>query len=395
MLIHGKQFSELEETDLQSLIEDQVAEGKYIEYKKSLPGNSDRDKKEFLADVSSFSNSAGGYIFYGICESNGLPVELVGIHGIDPDAEILRFENLLRDAIAPRLTGLSIRAIQIEGNASILAVNITKSWASPHMVTFAGSSRFFARNSAGKYQLDVFELRSAFNATNIVAENLNKFRTERIVKVISNETPIPLESKAKLILQLVPLNAFASGVKYDLREFQVAPNRENLAPIDASYGRNFRFNFDGILTYQQYSRSGPAVSYLQLFRNGIIESVNTTLFDSTKDPPFIPSILFEQEIINALTRFFKIQSALETEPPHFLLLTLLGVQGYNLPSRSGGFGFNNNIIDRNDLLVPEIVIEDISLASSIILRPAFDAVWNAAGQAQSPFYDTSGNWNPK
>jgi predicted HTH transcriptional regulator len=179
MLIHGKQFSELEETDLQSLIEDQVAEGKYIEYKKSLPGNSDRDKKEFLADVSSFSNSAGGYIFYGICESNGLPVELVGIHGIDPDAEILRFENLLRDAIAPRLTGLSIRAIQIEGNASILALNITKSWASPHMVTFAGSSRFFARNSAGKYQLDVFELRSAFNATNIVAENLNKFRTER------------------------------------------------------------------------------------------------------------------------------------------------------------------------------------------------------------------------
>jgi hypothetical protein len=35
MLIHGKQFSDLEETDLKSLIEDQVAEGKYIEHRFS------------------------------------------------------------------------------------------------------------------------------------------------------------------------------------------------------------------------------------------------------------------------------------------------------------------------------------------------------------------------
>lgn len=63
MLIHGKQFVELDETDLRSLIDDQVAEGKNIEYKSALPGNSGRNKKEFLADISSFSNSAGGYIF--------------------------------------------------------------------------------------------------------------------------------------------------------------------------------------------------------------------------------------------------------------------------------------------------------------------------------------------
>jgi len=60
MLIHGKQFSELEETDLRSLIEDQVAEGKYVEYKRSLPSNSDRDKREFLADVSSSGRSGVG-----------------------------------------------------------------------------------------------------------------------------------------------------------------------------------------------------------------------------------------------------------------------------------------------------------------------------------------------
>ncbi len=82
MFIHGKLFSDLDETDLQSLINNQVTEGKSVEYKSSLPGNSDRDKKEFLADVSSFSNSAGGYLLYGITEENGLPQELIGLGGV-------------------------------------------------------------------------------------------------------------------------------------------------------------------------------------------------------------------------------------------------------------------------------------------------------------------------
>lgn len=294
MLIHGKQFVELDETDLRSLIDDQVAEGKNIEYKSALPGNSGRNKKEFLADISSFSNSAGGYIFFGISESNGLPVEIEGLSDIDPDAQILRLDNLLRDGIAPRLPGISIRAITIEGSGPVLAIHLPKSWASPHMVIFAGSSKFYSRNSAGKYQLDVFELRTSFNASNIEGEQLRSFRTERIGKIIANETPVTLEPSAKVILQLIPVSAFVSGAKYDLREFQLTPNRENLAPISATYGSNLRFNFDGILTCERYNAPEPAVSYLQLFRNGIIESVNTSLFEPANNPPLIPSIILNK-----------------------------------------------------------------------------------------------------
>lgn len=395
MLINGKLFSNIKETDLRSLVEDQVAEGKNIEYKSALPNNSDRDKKEFLADISSFSNSSGGYIFFGVSEKNGLPVDLKGIADVDTDAEILRFENLLRDSISPRLPGVSIRAISIEGNGPVLAMHIPKSWASPHMVTYAGMSKFFSRNSAGKYQLDVFELRAAFNSTNIEGEQLRRFRVERVGKVVSNETPVPLETKPKLIFHLIPISAFAANIKYDLREFQLSPNREILAPISADYGSNLRFNFDGILAYEQYDRPKPAVSYLQLFRNGIVESVNTTLFESDDTPPLIPSIIFEQDIIKALERYVNIQSVLETEPPYFLLLTLVGVKGYNLPTRARTIGRYNNLIDRNDLFVPEILVEDLSLPAATILRPAFDSVWNAAAQPQSPSYDAEGNWTPR
>ena len=42
------------------------AEGRTLDYKRTLPGSTDEEKREFLADVSSFANAAGGDIVYGI-----------------------------------------------------------------------------------------------------------------------------------------------------------------------------------------------------------------------------------------------------------------------------------------------------------------------------------------
>jgi len=52
-----------------------------------------------------------------------------------------------------------------DGKGFIILVRIPQSFASPHMVKFQNTSRFFCRNSAGKYQLDVQEIRNAFLAT--------------------------------------------------------------------------------------------------------------------------------------------------------------------------------------------------------------------------------------
>ena len=51
-----------------------------------------------------------------------------------------------------------------------------------------------------------------------------------------------------------------------------------------------------------------------------------------------------------------------------------------------------NTIDRDHLLVPEIVIEDIEQSAEQILQPVFDAVWNAAGWDASPNYEPTGEW---
>ena len=45
-------------------------------YKQKFPTNSDVDRKEFLADISSFANASGGDLVFGITEENGSPKAL-------------------------------------------------------------------------------------------------------------------------------------------------------------------------------------------------------------------------------------------------------------------------------------------------------------------------------
>lgn len=65
-------FEKIREADLDQLIANSVLEGKTIDYKLALPSNSDLDKKEFLADVSSFANTSGGDLIFGVDESEGV-----------------------------------------------------------------------------------------------------------------------------------------------------------------------------------------------------------------------------------------------------------------------------------------------------------------------------------
>ena len=46
--------------------------------------------------------------------------------------------------------------------------------------------------------------------------------------------------------------------------------------------------------------SGNYYSYLQLFRNGVIEAVNTTILEKTS----IPSLDFENELISGIDNCF-------------------------------------------------------------------------------------------
>jgi len=52
-------------------------------------------------------------------------------------------------------------------------------------------------------------------------------------------------------------------------------------------------------------------------------------------------------------------------------------------------------IDRDILLLPEVLVDEFSAETPQVLRPAFDALWQACGFERSQNYDASGNWTVK
>jgi predicted HTH transcriptional regulator len=162
MFVINKPLNQITENDLQDLVTNQVAEGKDIDFKHALCGNSDADTKEVLHDISSFANAAGGDLIYGIEEDQGVATRVIGLVGINPDAEILRLESKIQSSISPRIPNISMLAVPLSSGENVIIIRIPRSWSAPNMVIFKNDSKFFSRNSRGKYQLDVGELRSAF-----------------------------------------------------------------------------------------------------------------------------------------------------------------------------------------------------------------------------------------
>src|SRR6266540_626883 len=101
-MVLAQALASITESDLQRLIDNEVAETRTIEYKLALPGTRDAERKEFLADVSSFANANGGDLLYGVEAIRGVPRALRGLSSGSEDDDILRLESMIRDGITPR-----------------------------------------------------------------------------------------------------------------------------------------------------------------------------------------------------------------------------------------------------------------------------------------------------
>ena len=385
-MLQGKKIDSITESDLQFLIDNRISETKTIEYKRILPTNDNDGKKEFLADVSSFANASGGCIIYGIAETAGSPTAICSLTG-DPDAEKLRLENLLRTSIAPRIPGLSIVTIPIAEAGFVMIMDIPRSWASPHVVSFQNHWRFYSRNSAGKYPLDVAELKAAFLFSESITSRIQTFRMERLGHIISGDTPVPLiADNGRLVLHLIPVDAFNGNV-FDIHSIESG----NLSPI-TSYGWNNRYNFDGRISYSPVAGTSECISYLQVYRNGIIEAVDCRLLiNNAERGRYIPGQFYERRLIEALPRLFAIQNGLGVNTPVILMLSLLGVRGFKMAVNAFYYE-DGELIDRDNLIIPEVVVEDMREDPGKIMRTTFDFIWNAAGWRGSLNYDANGNW---
>jgi predicted HTH transcriptional regulator len=155
-----KPLDAITEADLLALITNKVREGRTIDYKRELPGNSYADKKEFLADVSSFANTGGGDLVNGMDEDQGLPTQLTGFRCTNSDVEIQRLDSILASGLSPRIR-YAARLIPCNAGLKVLVIRVERSWGGPHRVIFSGHDKFYGRNSSGDFPLDVASPRRA------------------------------------------------------------------------------------------------------------------------------------------------------------------------------------------------------------------------------------------
>lgn len=66
MSLLEKRLEDIKEADLDSLIASQIPESRVIEYKRDQIGNTDRDRAEFLADVTSLLTQAGVNFYWAL-----------------------------------------------------------------------------------------------------------------------------------------------------------------------------------------------------------------------------------------------------------------------------------------------------------------------------------------
>lgn len=271
----------------------------------------------------------------------------------------------------------------------IIIIRIPDSLTKPHMITFQYSNKFYARNSTGKYLLDVGEIKNLVLASEGAIEKIDNFRKERLGQIIAGETPIPTE-KPKVVIHLAPLSMSFGTKQLDMRSLK---NQESLLPMRLESHAETRYNFDGLLQYK-VDIANQTYTYSHLFRNGCIEAVEAfTLTDKYGLGKVIPSIRIESELINTLKRYLFLLNQNEIEPPIFIMVSLLGVRGYKMIYKQEmGILPGQHSIDRDNLLFDEIVIETFDTNYSKVMKPIFNSIWNSCGLVGSMNYDESGDW---
>jgi len=382
--------------DIENLLKNEISESKRLDYKEVLLLETSEKRVELLTDIAAFANTSGGDLIYGIIEKRdshgeklGVPESICGLENFNFETVKQQIENAMRDSIHPRLSGVQFHKVDGFEKGPVFLIRIPKSLNAPHLVSKGKYSLFYARNNAGKYPLDAGEIRSAFLQSENIWDKIRLFRTERISKIINNEGPLPLDTSGLIVHHVIPLISFQETVNIDFMNF---PNLSRTFDPMHSTGRSERYNFNGLLYYCNGTvRDGKHISYIQLFRNGIIETAY--LINLRQGERIIAGIQYEKDLLRNTREYIRALSELTVSPPFAVLISLVNVDGFVLAiPNKWRYRDHDTPIDQSNLLLPEVILDDYDDNIEKKLQPIFNIMWQSSGYIRSLNFDTDGNW---
>ena len=149
------------QADLQKIIDLKVKDDLHIAFKpwKDLDLSSPRKIEQLSILVSSFANTVGGTIFFGIDtqrrKASGLSPAKISPQTID------QLKYILQSAINPEIDTLDIKQFTIDGNEakSVLMIKVPNSDIAPHM---AQDKRFYKRADCKEIIMYEYEIRELY-----------------------------------------------------------------------------------------------------------------------------------------------------------------------------------------------------------------------------------------
>jgi hypothetical protein len=127
----------------------------------------------------------------------------------------------------------------------------------------------------------------------------------------------------------------------------------------------------------------------------MIESVDARLLSrkpARGESPRIPSLSFEEGIVRSVREYLAYMRQVGAELPIAIMVSLLGVRGYQMAAGQQFFQYEETSIDRDVIPVPEVIVDDFECDVLDVLRPVFDTAWQAAGFSRSLNFDAAGQW---
>lgn len=362
-------------------------ESKTLEFKGELPPKND-GARVLARGVSALANTLGGDFVIGVTEKDGLVHEAPGV-AEDVDKYRGQIVQVIRSQIDPPPPRFDVRPVACPDGRWAFVVRVGRSWTGPHRTVF--DREFNLRTAHGVEQMTVPELRAAFGEREGVVDRIERFRTDRLTRVMAGATPMRLASPTCIVLHLVSMPAIAERRQIDVWA-ETRDNSHMVLPLRGPHtSAGLQFNMHGLMNFAGDTLGQGADSYGLLFRSGAVEGVDCTSQD--KNGPFVESLALANRIVAATRNYLGLQASLGVETPTAAMLSFCNARGLRMVVQRPSMPVFMSLPLTEDLVaLPEVVFETADADAPTTLRPLLNVVWQAFGLQECDLFDRDGAW---
>lgn len=396
MLITPERFNEANQDFLGSLINNGIEENIHLDYKEQLGNNA-----EIAKDLSSFANNDGGNIIYGMREVNNKPTEIIPIN--QPNLRE-KFDQIARNGIDP---SLDIRIlpidVDVEGNeGQVFLIYIPRKYPILHQAVKRG--KYYKRTEFTSSPMSNFEIETAFNLAYNYEERINTLYQKRLNDLNSGEYHINIPGPTRMLIHMISIDALNVNESMNL-EIVFNNFEDYLRPPGCTLGRNIQRNLFGLLV-----PCGPDpstdnyVGYVQLYRIGMIEAINSSLLKATtqlhgksynKPVKKLGMWYLEKNVIDSCKMYLKSLEKIGVGLPIYLYLSFTHMKDYKIslvPYERSFISKDSDLAKKDEILLPRIKIDSFGINFEEKLKTSFDIFWNVFNQSGSRNYDKNGRF---